>query len=225
MRMLCRPITMGNINQRAFPETEFNYALLHRLAELAPGAIFQLEVWPDGQMRFNFISRGIEKIHPDLNPELLVDNPRLGFATIHPDDLQHARMSMHQASLSMSEWRAEYRVVESDGRIIWHSVRAIPERTAYGSIMWYGTFQDISESKEYTAVLEQILFDISHVIRRPASSILGILNLLRQEPAVQASAGANELLGMLQSASEELDQYIHQLNQAYHSKRSLKAGI
>lgn len=206
------------VQNKAFGESEFSYSLLHRLTELAPGAIFQLEVKPNGDMRFNFISRGIEGIHPDLNPELLRDNPRLGFSSIHPDDLQQARLAMHEARLQNTQWKSEFRVVESNGNIHWHSVNATPEPQPDGTVIWYGIFQDITESKEYEKVLEQILFDISHVIRRPASSILGILALMEAE---QQSGSAHSVhLELLRKATMELDEYIHQLNDAYHHRRS-----
>lgn len=211
------------VSSKAFGESEFNYDLLHRLTELAPGAIFQLEVKPGGEMRFNFMSRGIEGIHPDLNPELLRDNPRLGFSSIHPDDLQQARLAMHEARLENRQWKSEFRVVESNGNIHWHSVNATPEPQPDGSVIWYGIFQDITESKEYEKVLEQILFDISHVIRRPASSILGILSLMESEQRNQPDAPENAYLNLLRLATEELDQYIHQLNEAYDHKRSRTA--
>lgn len=207
---------MKPIPKKAFEESEFNYELLHRLTELAPGAIFQLEVKPDGSMRFNFMSRGIEGIHPDLNPELLRDNPRLGFSTIHSDDLDLVRKAMLEASKNNSIWKSEFRVVGSDGHIHWHSVNASPNHQPDGTVIWYGIFQDISESKEYEKTLEQILFDISHVIRRPASSIQGVLALMESEQ----KQPAKELIQMLRKASDELDSYIHQLNDAYHRRYS-----
>lgn len=212
-----------HVSSKAFGESEFNYDLLHRLTELAPGAIFQLEVKPSGEMRFNFMSRGIEGIHPDLNPEMLRDNPRLGFSSIHPDDLQQARLAMHEARLQNRQWKSEFRVVESNGTIHWHSVNATPEPQADGSVIWYGIFQDITESKEYEKVLEQILFDISHVIRRPASSILGILALMEADQKENPNTADNEYLKMLRQATNELDQFIHQLNEAYDHRRSRTA--
>jgi len=207
------------VSSKAFGESEFNYEFLHRLSELAPGAIFQLEVKPDGEMRFNFMSRGIEGIHPDLNPELLRDNPRLGFSSIHPDDLQQVRLAMHEARLENRQWKSEFRVVGSNGNIHWHSVNATPEPKQDGTVIWYGIFQDITESKEYAKVLEQILFDISHVIRRPTSSILGILSLMEAEQNANPNSIDNEYLKLLRMAAAELDRYIHQLNEAYDHKR------
>lgn len=200
---------------RAFNEDEFNYDLLHRLTEQAPGAIFQLEVKPDGGMRFKFMSRGIEDIHPDLNPEMIKENPRLGFSSIHPDDLQQARTSMHIAHQNNSQWITEFRVVDKLGNTHWHSVNARPEIANDGTVTWFGIFQDVTESKAYTQVLEQILFDISHVIRRPASSIIGLSDMLKNEMDSGEEGNAKQLISMLNDAAEELDSFIHQLNEAY----------
>jgi signal transduction histidine kinase len=203
----------------AFNEEEFNYDLLHRLTEQAPGAIFQLEVKPDGEMRFNFMSRGIEGIHPDLNPEMIKENPRLGFSSIHPEDLQTARLSMHEARRDNKQWISEFRVVDKLGNIHWHSVNARPEVHNDGTVIWFGIFQDITESKAYTQVLEQILFDISHVIRRPASSIIGLTDMIQADIQSGNLDSASQMIQMLKSAAGELDDFIHQLNEAYVNRR------
>lgn len=203
---------------KAFNEFDFNYDLLHKLTELAPGALFQLEVKQGGEMRFNFISRGIQTIHPDLNPELLSENPRLGFSTIHPEDIDQVRKEMEIASLNKTIWRSEFRVVESSGDIRWHSVHGSCDHKLDGTVIWYGIFQDITESKEYEKVLEQIMFDISHVIRRPASSISGILSLMEANNSENTQQVS--LIEMLRKAVTELDQYTHQLNEAYHKRYS-----
>lgn len=202
--------------KKAFDETEFNYDLLHKLTDLAPGAIFQLEVFPGGDMRFNFMSRGIEAIHPSLNQELLKENPRLGFSSIHPEDLARVRKDMIQASQSKTLWKSEFRVMEAEGGVRWHSVHASCDHMPDGVIIWYGIFQDVTESKEYEKVLEQIMFDISHVIRRPASSISGILSLME----VNTTQDQRAYIEMLRKAADELDRYTHQLNEAYHKRYS-----
>jgi PAS domain S-box-containing protein len=204
------------MSSTAFPEEAFNYDLLHRLTELAPGAIFQLKVKADGEMSFPFISRGIEDIHPGLNPASLRDNPRLGFSTMHPEDLPAARASMHASRSSLQIWNHEFRVIDGNGDTRWHKVLARPVPAGDGSVTWYGTFQDITENKEYIRVLEKILFDISHVIRKPVATIQGLSQLL----STSETANRDELLSMMKSAADELDTYIRQLNSEYDNLKN-----
>ena len=144
-------------------------------------------------------------------------------SSIHPDDLQNARLSMHEARRDNKQWVAEFRVVDKLGNIHWHSVNARPEIYNDGSVTWFGIFQDITESKAYTQVLEQILFDISHVIRRPASSIIGLTDMIQSDIESGKLDTATQMIALLKSAAGELDEFIHQLNEAYVNRReSLK---
>ena len=62
----------------------------------------------------------------------------------------------------------------SDGTQLWFEMKASPEPDAGGSIHWYGAVHDVTAQVEYEKVLEDIAFDISHVLRRPVSTYLGV---------------------------------------------------
>jgi signal transduction histidine kinase len=68
-------------------------------------------------------------------------------------------------------------------------------------------------------VLEQILFDISHVIRRPASSIIGLTDMIQADIQSGNLDSASQMIQLLKSAAGELDDFIHQLNEAYVNRR------
>jgi len=164
-----------------FTEEFYEYDLLYRLTELSPGAIFHLEVFPDGSMKFHFMSEGIKEIHPELNLMELKENPRLGFSNILEDDLPATRLAMKTALQNNGLWESEFRVLHEDGKLAWHRVRARFTHQNDGSVHWFGTFHDVSDSKHYQEVLESILHDLSHEIRQPAASIQGILDLLEHD--------------------------------------------
>ena len=164
-----------------FSEAFYDYDLLYRLTELSPGAIFHLESYPDGTMKFHFMSEGFKEIHPELDLDELKNNPRLGFSNILEDDLQNTRMAMRSALENNGLWESDFRVLHHDGKLAWHRVRARFNVKADGSVHWFGTFQDISDSKNYIQVLESILHDLSHEIRQPAASIQGLFELLEHE--------------------------------------------
>lgn len=189
-------------------------AMLKKLTDQAPGAIFQYKMSPDGTTSFPFLSKGIEELHPGLNPVEFKEDPRTGFKTIHPEDLKVLLQNLEISRSQLKNWDMEYRVLaENFEDEKWHWVNAKPEKLEDGSVVWHGIFQDITQRKEYIKALEQILFDISHVMRRPVSTLLGLVN------AIEAANPDKEMLKQftqyIKETTQELDEYIRQLNKDY----------
>ena len=201
---------------------ELNAAQLRKLTDQAPGAIFQLEMPPNGKMSFVFVSKGITAIHPSLNPEVLKENAAIAYTVVHPDDLEAVKESLQASCLNLTNWSIEYRVILDNGNTCWHWANAKPERKDDGTVVWYGTFQDITERKEYIKTLEQILFDISHVMRRPVATMLGLTAAIAEDDMDEKTL--REFTGYIKTVSEEMDTYIRKLNADYNETRSKVAG-
>jgi signal transduction histidine kinase len=193
-----------------FSEAFYDYELLYRLTELSPGAIFHLETFPDGAMKFHFMSEGFKEIHPELDLNELKENPRLGFSNILEDDLENTRMAMRLALENNGLWESDFRVLHQDGKMAWHRVRARFNKKSDGSVHWFGTFHDISDSKNYIEVLETILHDLSHEIRQPAASIQGLFELLEQENGWLGIS--SDLRNSLKSSIQKLEEKIQESN-------------
>jgi len=193
-----------------FSEVFYDYELLYRLTELSPGAIFHLETYPDGAMKFHFMSEGFKEIHPELDLNELKENPRLGFSNILEDDLENTRMAMRSALENNGLWESDFRVLHQDGKMAWHRVRARFNKKSDGSVHWFGTFHDISDSKNYIEVLETILHDLSHEIRQPAASIQGLFELLEQENGWLGVS--SDLRNSLKSSIQKLEEKIQESN-------------
>ena len=193
-----------------FSEVFYDYELLYRLTELSPGAIFHLETYPNGAMKFHFMSEGFKEIHPELDLNELKENPRLGFSNILEDDLENTRMAMRSALENNGLWESDFRVLHQDGKLAWHRVRARFNKKSNGSVHWFGTFHDISDSKNYIEVLETILHDLSHEIRQPAASIQGLFELLEQENGWLGVS--SDLRNSLKSSIQKLEEKIQESN-------------
>ncbi|QHL86597.1 PAS domain-containing protein [Nibribacter ruber] len=192
---------------------EHNITRLRKLTDQAPGAIYQLELSPDGRLHFPFISKGFATIHPMLDPQLLKENAEVAFTVIHPDDVEMVRQSLIDSFTQLTNWEVEYRVLEEEGEVHWHWSNAKPERKEDGTVVWYGTFQDITQRKEYIQTLEQILFDISHVMRKPVATLLGLTTALQSYPMDPSTL--HTYVDHIQAVSKEMDAFIHQLNDTY----------
>ena len=204
-----------------FSQEFYDYELLFRLTELSPGAIFHLETYLDGTMKFHFMSDGIKEIHPELDLNELKNNPRLGFSNILEEDLNRTRLAMKTALKNNILWESDFRVQHEDGKLAWHRVRARFVSKPDGSVHWFGTFHDISDSKNYIEVLETILHDLSHEIRQPAASIQGIFELLEQ--IEEWMRVPYELRNSLKSSIQKLEEKIQESNSRIVSAKNEKS--
>jgi len=198
---------------------EISSKRLKELTDQAPGVIFQLEMSTAGKMSFPFISHGISVVHPYLDAEELKKKPELAFEVVHPEDLPMVQDTLFKAFTNLWVWDIEYRVISDTGQISWHWAKAKPEKKEDGSVILYGTFQDITEKKEYIQTLEQIIFDISHVLRKPVATMLGLTDIIDINQMDKQSL--QEIIDHIKATTIDMDAYLHKLNKAY-SDRQLK---
>lgn len=187
---------------------------LKKLTDLAPGVIFQLERSPTGVISIPFVSAGIAALHPALKVEDLKEHPELGFMVIHSQDRERVRASFQASLDQIKPWTVEFRVPVSQGRAAWCWAHAQLEKQDDGTVVWYGSIQDVSHMKAHHQTIEQILFDISHVMRRPIATMLGVTAAIGQEPSLDE--GQLRIFSQhLRTISEEMDTYITRLNEEY----------
>ncbi|MBT29944.1 MAG: hypothetical protein CMO01_09820 [Thalassobius sp.] len=184
----------------------------------SPNILYQFELTIDGKMSFPFISKGIEKMHPSLDAEKLKVNGEDAFKVIHPDDLEMVEQRIHESYLNMTPWDVEYRVIQPDGSYSWHKGFAQPEKREDGTVIWFGTITDVTIQKDYEQALEQISFDISHILRKPVSSILGLLSLIECENKTIDAFSLKKYTGYMSKVSKELDAIVRSLNDNYAEK-------
>jgi len=127
-----------------------------KIAQLAPGALYEFQITPDGAISFPYMSEGIAHIHPGLTAEIVMRDGSLGFSTMHPDDVEIVQDSIRTSYESLANWDIEFRVVAEDG-IRWHRGNAKPEKKPDGTVCWYGIFQDITEQKQAEAERTKLL--------------------------------------------------------------------
>ncbi len=113
----------------------------------------------------------------------------------------------------------EYRIKTSQfsDRDTWHWVYAKPERLDNGTVVWYGTFQDISERKAYIETLEKIIFDISHGLRKPVANLMGLTAMMDKDSIQDDSI--KTICNHVTASAKELDEYLRILNKTYSDKR------
>jgi len=125
---------------------------LRHLTEHVPGAVYQLQLNPDGHLFFPYASAGFEAIL-GVPLEAAGRSAEVAFATLHPDDLTRIRASVGESARSLRVWDEEFRMVSPDGEERWLHSHSTPRREPDGSVIWHGFLSDISHRREAEALL------------------------------------------------------------------------
>lgn len=120
---------------------------LDKLIEQMPGALYQYRLWPDGHHSFPYSSNGIEKLYR-VTPEQVQHDASAAYQHLYHDDVERVNETVRVSAQNLSQWHAQYRIVQADGSLRWLEGRSLPERLADGSVVWHGYVVDIQHEKE-----------------------------------------------------------------------------
>lgn len=81
-----------------------------------------------------------------------------------------------------------------------------PEKIRFGSIH----FIKVNNRVEYKRAMEQIAFDISHVLSRPVTTLLGLTSVIEKEELTADKV--NGYTRYIKIVSTELEQFTRKLN-------------
>jgi PAS domain S-box-containing protein len=120
---------------------------LAKIATVAPAAIHEFRLGPDGRMTMPFATEAIRDIYGVPEEELAKDFS-VGLRLIHPDD--HARIgeAVERSRRTMTLFHEEWRVRHPTRGEIWIECRSTPESQPDGATIWYGYLHDITERKQ-----------------------------------------------------------------------------
>jgi hypothetical protein len=197
-------------------EIKSNAIKLKKLTDNVPLGVFQLRMSIDGRMNFEFISKGIEELFPSKKLEEW-NSIGICFDMIHPDDLEKFQDQVAESFNNLSVLYVEYRII-SENEYKWHHIKGNPEKQSDGSVVWYGFCQNIDDRVQYEASMEQIAFDISHVLRKPVTNLLGLNNLIEAERNI-TKRKLLEYMSYIKDVSQELERFTHDLNKTYYDKK------
>jgi PAS domain-containing protein len=214
-------ITLGShidITERIKAEEKIKQSeqLLRKITSNIPCNTYMFEIEESGRSNMLFMNRGVEMFNHNYTIDELSGDPEKIREIIHDDDKTRFNDAMKEAYRNQSSLSIQYRVIVK-GCTRWRWFQAVPERNKEGKLVWYGATNDITPLVDYISSIEQILFDISHVIRRPISTMLGITKLI-----AETDLAANEIKDYSQSlflTAKEMDDFIQVLNRAYNEKK------
>lgn len=190
--------------------------LLRKITNQIPGNTYMFETEKTGQYKMLFMNRGTDAYNYEYDIAPLNEHPEKLSEIIHPEDLTKLNDAITESIRTGSMISVQYRIIVKD-HIRWRWLQAVPEKSNTEKTIWYGASSDITPLVDYLASIEQIVFDISHVIRRPVSSMLGLTQILIDEKL--SDKEIKDLSNKLHTISEEMNKFICELGEVYNLKR------
>ncbi len=122
--------------------------LLREISSSIPGLVYQFKVDKHGNQTFPYVSEGSRTLL-GIEPQEIYDDVQLGFAKVHPDDLEPLLFSIKDSSNTLQQWLFTFRVTNVHGKPHkWIRANSIPRQAEDGSVVWNGTMIDVTEAKE-----------------------------------------------------------------------------
>jgi PAS domain S-box-containing protein len=154
INLLCTQAAISLENARLYTNLHYSEARFQRLAENAPGMIYQFQLSPDGLPRFNYASTGCYEIY-GISPEQAVADASSLRSLTHPEDMARYQESVTVSAQTLEPWRYSGRIITPSGQLKWIQAASRPIKQADGSIIWDGLLLDVTERKQAEAAVIQ----------------------------------------------------------------------
>ena len=112
-----------------------------------PGVVYQRRVFPDGDIRYTYISESAKELF-GVSAEEILSNPKALFSSYAPEYAQNFRERLLQASRDLTKWDVEASIMMPDGTHKYTHAIATPDRQEDGSVLWTGVILDATRIKE-----------------------------------------------------------------------------
>jgi PAS domain S-box-containing protein len=159
--------------------------------------------------------------------------PGRWLARVHPDDRGWVAAENERCDRTGDPWRAEYRVVTKDGRVVWVRDHAVLVHGSHGEPdCWQGFYIDVTDQKlaeaatrealrrEQQAAVELRAVDtmkntfldaVSHELRTPLAAVIGIAKTLKRAGSSLPAEDTADLVDRLVNNADKLDRLLTDL--------------
>ncbi len=138
--------------KRAEEDLRHSEARYRALVELVPAVVY--EMGPDDERRTLYVSPHVQQILGYSRREWL-DQPDIWIELLHPDDREIELAAHDELTKTKQPWHREYRLIASDGRVVWVRDQGQLVRDPRGVETWHGVMLDITAEKRAEEALRQ----------------------------------------------------------------------
>jgi PAS domain S-box-containing protein len=206
-------LSFRNISEKINLEkkVEDSSNFLMNLTEQVPGGLYQMVLDAEGQMKFSFLSKGINTVL-GISPQKIheFNDISTALSKVHPHDLAQVIMSSVASARKLEPWQCQFRVKsgENNQEYRWVLGAARPQALDNGDMVWYGYLTDITKQKEFESKLDEarmaaekanqikseFLSMISHELRTPLNAISGsVYSLFHEDPTYNQKSALNTI--------------------------------
>ncbi|MDD2179310.1 PAS domain-containing protein, partial [Acidovorax sp. D2M1] len=136
-----RPFARIQEAESRLRESEGRLSLLGR--NLPHSVLFQVVRELDGRVHFVHMGEAIERLN-GVSVEDVLQDPRVLYRQILPEDIDRLRQAERQSYLSMTSLEAVFRLRRTDGQVRWMHLSSSPRRLQDGRVLWDGVQTDIT---------------------------------------------------------------------------------
>jgi PAS domain S-box-containing protein len=170
-----------DVTRRVLAEQEAGAAAARykALVEGIPAVVY--EMGPDDERRTIYVGPQVEALLGYSRSEWL-DQPDMWIELLHPDD-REIELAAHDHHNETGEpWRRDYRLIASDGRVVWVRDQAVLVRDADGRAWtWQGVMLDVTAQKEAEAQLRNAKDELEFRVRARTSQLAEANELMSLE--------------------------------------------
>lgn len=200
----------------------FNTKRLVKITENAPAAIFEMALVDQEIEKFIFMSKSIRDLYPEVEFKEWLSQSKQTLKRVMGRTFNSLKgeINNYQKQEDPDIIRIDFKYQGEKGDV-WHSLQGKIDLVAEHKLVMYGSILDVSKHYELQAAIDQVLFDISHVIRRPITTLQGIVELIEEEEEDKRLRleSLSEYAKAIKVITEELDQYTKNLNLRYQRKK------
>ena len=138
-----------------------NQARYQQIARNIPAITYQFVLYPDGQYSMPYVSADCDKIL-GISAEAIMADVGAAFDLVSAQDQAQTIQQIAESAQTMTNFRAEYRLVRHDEQVVWVYLEATPRRVDTGEVIWDGIAIDLTEHKR----IEQTLRDSEERYRK-----------------------------------------------------------
>lgn len=200
------------------------------LVEQLPAIVYSEDVTGDG-LQVVYINARVKDLL-GIDPQEWIDDPSVWFRMIHPDDREAVMAENSRTEATGDPFSIEYRMIARDGRTVWFQDEARLVFDASGApAYWQGVMLDITEAhrsgelerdlqserrtaerlRQADALKDTLLQAVSHDLRSPITSILGMARTLERDDVELAPEDARGLAGRIAANARKMDRIVANL--------------